>query len=114
MGSFWDTIKPSTPQSSVVDMKISADARELRLMWEDGVETRVTAQTLRRTCPCAGCIDEWTSQRTLDPAKVPPDISFETVSQVGNYALTIAFSDHHSTGIYPWKQLRATSEPLKV
>jgi DUF971 family protein len=114
VASFWDTIKPSIPAPSVVDMEVSKDARELRLVWEDGLRTLVSARKLRQTCPCAGCVDEWTNKRTLDPALVKPDIAFTSVSQVGNYALSIAFTDRHSSGIYPWKQLRDTSSPAPV
>ena len=32
------------------------------------------AQQLRQQCPCAGCVDEWTNKRTLDPARVPADV----------------------------------------
>jgi DUF971 family protein len=31
---------------------------------------------------------------------------------VGNYALAFAFSDGHTTGIYPWKLLREVTQPV--
>ena len=55
-------------------------------------------------------MDEWTNQRTLDATKVPADVRVTLVQPVGNYALTFAFSDGHSTGIYPWKLLRELTQ----
>jgi len=39
------------------------------------------------------------------------DIRIQTVQPVGNYALTLAFSDGHGTGIYPWRLLRDITQP---
>jgi DUF971 family protein len=110
--SFWDRIKPTTPPVSATAAELSADNTRLDLAWEDGVRTGATAQVLRQQCPCAGCVDEWTNKRTLDPAKVPADMRITQVQPVGNYALTFVFSDGHGTGIYPWKLLRDITQPL--
>ena len=109
--SFWDRIKPTTRPVSATEAELSPDSTRLSLAWEDGVKTAATAQLLRQQCPCAGCVDEWTNKRTLDPARVPPDIRITQVQPVGNYALTMAFSDGHGTGIYPWRLLRDITQP---
>jgi DUF971 family protein len=51
---------------------------------------------------------EWADghRRTLDVDGVPADIVTRGVSLVGNYAITILFSDGHGTGIYPFRMLR--------
>jgi Uncharacterized protein conserved in bacteria len=41
---------------------------------------------------------------------VPPDITPRVISSVGNYAITISWSDGHSTGIYSFEHLRAIGE----
>lgn len=110
--SFWDRIKPTTRPVSATEVELSPDGTRLSLTWEDGVRTGATAQVLRQQCPCAGCVDEWTNKRTLDPAKVPADMRLTQVQPVGNYALTFVFSDGHGTGIYPWKLLRDLTQPL--
>ena len=51
--------------------------------------------------------------KILDPKAVPLDIRFEQVQPVGRYAVTIAFSDGHTTGIYPFKKLRSLGEAPK-
>ena len=109
--SFWDRIKPTTRPVSATEVSLSPDGTQLALTWEDGVKTGANAQHLRQQCPCAGCVDEWTNKRTLDPARVPADLRITQVQPVGNYALTFVFSDGHGTGIYPWKLLRDITQP---
>jgi DUF971 family protein len=104
--SFWDHIKPSKPPPVATEVELSDDRRVLKIHWSDGVRTEYAAQRLRQMCPCAGCVDEWTNQRTLDPASVPSDLQLQSVKAVGNYALGPVFSDGHSTGIYSWTALR--------
>jgi DUF971 family protein len=110
--SFWDRIKPAEKPVTPTDVQLSPDGSRLTLAWDDGVKTSATAQALRQQCPCAGCVDEWTNQRTLDTAKVPADMRVVNMQPVGNYALTFAFSDQHGTGIYPWKHLRDITQPV--
>jgi DUF971 family protein len=79
--------------------------REISIKWSDDSETRYSASQLRRSCPCAGCIDEWTGKKTLDDAKIADDITITHTSIVGRYALNFHFSDGHDTGIYSFKYL---------
>jgi DUF971 family protein len=50
-------------------------------------------------------VDELSGVRRHDPASVPADLVHHDVRLVGNYALTMGFSDGHSTGIYPFPML---------
>jgi ATP-binding protein involved in chromosome partitioning len=79
----------------------------LVLRWADGREQRLTDRDLRLACQCAKCRDEMSGKRLLTPENVPLDISLTRVWSVGNYALGMAFSDGHDTGIYTLKALRA-------
>lgn len=79
---------------------------EISIKWSDDTETRYNAAQLRRSCPCAGCINEWTGEKMLDPAGVPDDLSFKHISIVGRYALNFHFSDGHDTGIFSFNFLR--------
>jgi DUF971 family protein len=83
---------------------------EVSIVWSDDVETRYSAALLRRACPCAGCINEWTGEKMLDDSKIPDDISFKHTSIVGRYALNFHFSDGHDTGIFSFAFLRKLSE----
>jgi DUF971 family protein len=110
--SFWDRIKPAPKPVTATDVKLSPDGSRLTLSWDDGKTTSASAQVLRQQCPCAGCVDEWTNKRTLDPSQVPADTRIVGLQPVGNYALTFIFSDQHGTGIYPWQHLRDITQPV--
>uniref|UniRef100_UPI0037C76A7C DUF971 domain-containing protein n=1 Tax=Roseovarius salis TaxID=3376063 RepID=UPI0037C76A7C len=79
----------------------------LILRWCDGAEQRLADRDLRLACQCAQCREEMSGARLLDPDTVPLDIALTRVWSVGNYALGMAFSDGHDTGIYTFKALRA-------
>ncbi len=83
---------------------------EVSIKWSDGSETKYNAVLLRRSCPCAGCINEWTGEKQLDDANVPEDLSFRHISIVGRYALNFHFSDGHDTGIFSFALLRKLSD----
>jgi len=81
----------------------------LRVLWPEGAEATIPAARLRDLCPCAGCIEEGTGRKLLDPATIPADIRPLEITAVGNYAVQIQWSDGHSTGIYSWQTLREAS-----
>ena len=83
---------------------------EISIEWSDGGESSYRAAELRRNCPCAGCVDEWTGEKMLKEPSVPDDISFSHVSIVGRYALNFHFSDGHETGIFSFKYLKDLAE----
>ena len=83
---------------------------EISIKWSDGAETRYHASGLRRSCPCAGCINEWTGEKMLEDKNVPDDLQFGHISIVGRYALNFHFSDGHDTGIFSFKFLRNLSD----
>ena len=74
--------------------------------WTDGRSSQWRLAHLRRHCPCAGCIDEWTRETTLDPKSIDENIQANLVHSVGRYALNIQFSDGHSSGIFSFDLLR--------
>jgi DUF971 family protein len=77
------------------------------VVWPGGVRAEIPPRRLREECPCAGCVEEGTGRRLLDPAAIPADIRPLEVHGVGNYAVQITWSDGHSTGIYSWTTLRS-------
>ena len=84
-----------------------SDPSRVEIEWSDGVRTVFTAAQLRGLCPCAGCVSETTGVRVNDPAAVPPDLQQTNLAMVGNYAISMRFSDGHHTGIYTFEYLRA-------
>ncbi len=83
---------------------------EISISWSDEAETKYDAAELRRACPCAGCINEWTGEKILKSENVQEDLSFSSISIVGRYALNFHFSDGHDTGIYSFDYLRKLTE----
>jgi DUF971 family protein len=78
----------------------------LKITWSDGAESTYQAADLRRKCPCAGCVNEWTGERMLKADSIANDLTFSHISIVGRYALNFHFSDGHETGIFSFKYLR--------
>ena len=78
--------------------------RALRMKFSDGVEADYPYQYLRGYCPCALCQGHSAlGTKYHEPAgQVEPS----SIEAVGNYALSIAWSDGHSTGIYRFDFLR--------
>lgn len=85
---------------------IEESNREVSIKWSDDTETHYNAAQLRRACPCASCIDEWTGAKILDPKKIPDDLTFNSISLVGRYALNFIFSDGHNSGIFSFTFLQ--------
>ncbi len=83
------------------------DGTELVIRWQDGHRSSFPPRLLRIACPCAGCVDEMTGRRILEPGSVPPDIHPRTIEYVGRYAIQFEWSDGHSTGIFPFEYLRS-------
>jgi len=86
---------------------IGLGKREVQFVWDDDDTDVWTARDLRLRCCCAHCVHEATGARLLDPATVAEQITVTTMQLVGNYGVTIGFSDGHDTGIYRFDELRA-------
>ncbi len=98
--------KPPAPPPEALD--VLADGA-IRILWPGGPEVTVSAHRMRDACPCAGCIEEGTGRKLLDPATIPADIHPLQITAVGSYAVQFHWSDGHSTGIYSWETLRRAS-----
>ncbi len=89
------------------------DEKTLGIEWSDGATSRYPVRFLRQQCPCAECVNEMTGERILDPESVDPNVEPVNIHPVGLYALTIEWSDKHSTGIYTFEHLRKLHDGLK-
>ena len=82
----------------------------LRITWADEQVCEYEAARLRRACPCAQCVNEWTGERTLKPEAISDEVQIDDLSVVGRYALNFRWSDGHETGIYSFQYLRDLCE----
>ena len=81
--------------------------RVLGIEWTDDHLSKYDVVDLRRKCPCAKCVDEWTGEQRLLPEDVSESIRPIRIDSVGRYALSINFNDGHATGIYSFQFLRS-------
>ncbi len=86
-------------------LALDHDVTGLTIRWADRVQ-KIDPRDLRLACRCAACRDEMTGKPLLEPDKVPLDVVPTRIWSVGNYALGIAFSDGHQSGIYTFPVLR--------
>ena len=87
---------------------------ELAVKWDDGSESFVRLETLRRCCPCAGCKGEVDVMGTLykNPDKPLPPRAFQLmrIATVGGYAIQPVWADGHSTGLYTFEYLKRVAD----
>jgi DUF971 family protein len=90
----------------IVPRKVEPDpqARELRLTWADGHESRIPYQRLRDHCPCARCREA--REQGVKPLSMALTTKLDAWKRIGNYALTFSWGDSHSEGIFAYDYLR--------
>jgi DUF971 family protein len=86
---------------------------ELAIAWNDGTESFLKLEMLRRACPCAACGGEPDVLGNASRPRVDyTGKSFQLVGfdLVGGYALQPRWTDGHSSGIYSFTYLRRLGE----
>lgn len=83
---------------------------ELAIKWDDGSESFIKLETLRRACPCAGCKGEVDIMGNLykNPEKPLSAAAFglKRVNQVGGYAVQPVWADGHDSGLFAFDYLQ--------
>jgi DUF971 family protein len=91
-----------------VDVQIIGD--ELALKWDEGGESFIKLEVLRRYCPCAGCKGEVDILGQLakgpDRPLTPTAFRVVRVTTVGGYGLQPLWADGHGSGIFSFEELR--------
>ena len=107
--------------TSAYPVEIQRDYQgQMRVLWDDAHECLYPYNLLRKMCPCATCRELRAQQQKApaNPFQVLSTVTTQAVSPVrlsavGNYAITIEWSDGHNTGIYPWELLRELCPELR-
>lgn len=88
--------------------------QELAIEWNDGVESYLNSEFLRRACPCASCGGEPDVLGNV----IRPNVTYASQSfelrgwqLVGGYAIQPTWGDGHGTGIYSYAYLRRLAPP---
>jgi len=89
--------------------KVAVDGPRVSIEWSDGHASVFSHKRLREACPCALCKGEapplgGSAVIPLTVA-VPAGVSATRYSMVGRYAIAFAWSDGHTSGIYPYEYL---------
>jgi DUF971 family protein len=93
--------------NSVLIRKISQkDNHTFSIEWSDGITQVFRLADLQRNCCCAGCVDETTGERRVDPCSVKDDVRADKLVSIGRYALRVVFTSGCSSGIYSFDMLR--------
>jgi len=87
---------------------------EIAIKWDDGAESYLRCEKLRRYCPCAGCKGEMDVMGNLYKG---PDLPLSAASfqlreirHVGGYAVQPIWADGHGSGIYSFEYLRRLAD----
>jgi len=91
-------------------LDIQAIGSELAIRWDDGTESYVPLEKLRRACPCAGCHGEVDVLGNLhkgpEQPLVPAAFELARFAPVGGYAIQPVWRDGHTSGIFSFDYLR--------
>jgi DUF971 family protein len=87
---------------------------ELAIRWDDGGESFITLEKLRRACPCAGCKGEVDVMGHLHKGPeiplTPQAFQLVQISHVGGYAIQPAWLDGHNSGLFAFDFLRRVAD----
>ena len=89
--------------------KIDTINNVLAIIWEDGRETYVDFEVLRRACPCAACKGETNVLSHAAPVPknfTPASFELRAWQYVGGYAIQAHWGDGHASGIFPFPYLK--------
>lgn len=112
-------VQPELPRAAKEPAKVRVHKSEgtgLEIDWKDGHHSAWSFPWLRNACPCATCHEEREHSGRLPGESKPQPATLlpmyqappqpESVTPVGNYALSFIWNDGHKTGIYSWDYLR--------
>jgi DUF971 family protein len=91
-------ISKNTPLPT--EIKLHQLSRLLEISFDDGKTFQLPCEFLRVYSPSAEVRGHGKGQETLQVGK--KNVEIKAVEPVGNYAVQLAFSDGHNTGIYSW------------
>ena len=91
-------------------LDIQPIGQELAIKWEDGEESFISLEKLRRSCPCAGCKGEMDVMGNVykNPDRPLSAQAFQLVrlETVGGYAVQPVWGDGHKSGLFSYDYLK--------
>ena len=86
------------------ELRVTKDRAALAVSFESGLSATIPAELMRVESPSAEVQGHSAAGKTLVAGK--RGVTVSGVEPVGNYAVRIAFSDGHDTGIFTWRYLK--------
>jgi DUF971 family protein len=87
---------------------------ELAIKWDQGGESFIPLETLRRACPCAGCHGERDIMGNVYKAPERPlaanAFQLTRVTWVGGYGIQPQWADGHASGIFSFDHLKQIAD----
>jgi DUF971 family protein len=87
---------------------------EVAIVWDDGTESYIPQERLRRRCPCAACAGEkdvlGNEYRGPAVQYTPQSFQISQFQTIGGYAIGFVWGDGHHTGIYSYDYLKKLGE----
>lgn len=97
------------------EIRFNEDERLLKIEFSDDTHHDYETPILRGYCPCAHCQGHGSMPHNFNPIQHESAIIVSDVSQVGGYAICIAWADGHNTGVYSFEMLKTiANEPESI
>jgi DUF971 family protein len=94
------------------DLQVIGD--QLAVIWDNGQESFLSLEKLRRHCPCASCHGEKDIMGNVykGPALplTPEAFQLTRLANVGGYAIQPFWADGHSSGLFSYDYLRRLAD----
>jgi DUF971 family protein len=98
----------------VKPLDVQTIGNEVAIKWEDGTESYIPIERLRRACPCAACKGEVDIMGNLykgpEQKLVPQAFLLRSLTPVGTYGLQPVWGDGHNSGIFSFEYLKKVAE----
>ncbi len=99
-------MNPKSPRPT--EIKLHQKSRLLEIAFDDGKQFSLPCEYLRVFSPSAEVRGHGPGQEVLQVGK--RDVEIKEIEPVGVYAVKLAFSDGHDTGLYSWEYLYELGE----
>src|SRR5204863_9522015 len=113
-GIYWTNPPTALSIPPMRPIDIQRIGEELAIKWDDGGESFIPLEKLRRHCPCAGCKGEMDIMGNLykspDKPLTPAAVQLVRISLVGGYAVQPLWGDGHGTGLFAFDYLKRVAE----
>jgi DUF971 family protein len=100
---------------SLEPTNIQQIGNELAIQWNDGKESYLNLEFLRRACPCAACGGEPDVLGNVIRSTVTysaESFVLQKFNVIGSYALQLHWVDGHNTGIYSFQYVRRLASDM--